>query len=255
MTDSDADLGVLAQDLIYAGLDAMRSSADLDLCAYLHVAPEQGPQLFLEAPALAGVDPTEAFNLFAALRDALEREGSDEEAIGIGRYEAVAVRTRGPASRGLHVAGRTGRGLEEAQRDTVARLARRFGDLTHALETIAGPAVPSGAVPSALRVSVQTGEGRARAEVEVSGAARPGLGEAATPVRAVASAAIDAVDAALKLVDAVEGEIGGERAVLVVLSDPLGRAAIGASLLGEGADALAAAAGAALDATVRLATP
>lgn len=248
MTELPPESGVLVQDLIYAGLDAIRSAAGLDLCAYLHVAPDQGPQLFLETPSLAGVDPTEAFNLFTALRDALEREGGDEEAVGIGRYEAVAIRTRGPSSRGLHVAGRRGHGLGAEEREVVVRLARRFGTLAHHIESTD----TRGRGPVATRVTVETAEGHARAEVEVSGAARVGTAEAPTPVRAVASAALGAVDDGLKLVDAVEGEIGGERAVLVVLTDALGRSAIGASLLGEGADTLAAAAAAALDAAARL---
>jgi len=61
------------------------------------------------------------------------------------------------------------------------------------------------------------------------------------------------VDASLKLRDTAEGDIGGERAVLVLLSDGSDRPALGATLIDQHApDALRATAGAALEAAQRL---
>ncbi|HEV2686639.1 MAG TPA: hypothetical protein VGW79_08370, partial [Actinomycetota bacterium] len=82
---------------------------------------------------------------------------------------------------------------------------------------------------------------------------RTGTGEAPTAPRAVALAVIDAVDASLKLRDTAEGDIGGERAVLVLLMDSADRPALGATLIDQTAsDALRATASAALDAALRL---
>ncbi|MGH2783946.1 MAG: hypothetical protein ACRDJ1_01655, partial [Actinomycetota bacterium] len=81
---------------------------------------------------------------------------------------------------------------------------------------------------------------------------RTGTAEAPAAPRAVALAVIDAVDQSIKLGEAIEGEIGTERAVLVLLSDERGRSVIGASLCGTGSDPLQATAAATLDAASRL---
>ena len=88
------DAGLIVQDVVYAGLEAMRAAVPLDLCAYLHATDDQGPQLFLGAPDLASIEPTEAFSLFNALRDALHdpHEG-DETMLVIAGAAAAAVST------------------------------------------------------------------------------------------------------------------------------------------------------------------
>jgi hypothetical protein len=96
---------------------------------------------------------------------------------------------------------------------------------------------------------------RARAEVSApfGDEIRTGTGEAATAPRAVALAVIDAVDASFKLRDTVEGEIGGERVVLVLLSDQSETLSLGAAMIDQAAsDALRATATAALEAAERL---
>lgn len=240
------------QELVYAGLDAMRSAVPLELCAYLHTAEGQGPQLFLGAPALSEVDPTQAFTLFSALRDTLEARPS-EGAIPLGGYNAVPFYSSGPRSRGLHVAGRRTSPLEDPERAVVGRLARAVAGIAHALE--APERAPRPPHPSApVRVAVEVVGGRARAEVAApfGDEVRTGLGEESSPQRAVAAAVIDAVDASLKLVEANQGEFGGESAVLVLIADQLGRVQIGAALVGETADALQATALAAIEAATRL---
>lgn len=243
------EAGVLAQELVYAGLEALAAVTPLDLCAYLHVAADEGPQLFLKAPSLSTVDPTEAFTLFTALRDALDSEHPEEHPVPIAGHAALAVRTHGTASRGMHVAGRRAGPLEERERQTIAGLARRFADVAHALESLEAPAPR----PVVARVSLETLGGRARAEVEVASgaAARTGSAEATTPPRAVAAAALDAVDPGLKLVDCADDEIAGERAVLALIADGTGAPSIGCALVGEAADVLRAAAEAAIDAASR----
>src|SRR5437870_3766656 len=148
-----ADAGVMLQDIVYAGLEALRAAIPLDLCAYLHATEDQGPQLFLGSPDLGSIDSTEAFSLFSALRDALHDPHEGDETMLLGGYLAV----------------------------------------------------------------------------------------------------IDAVDASFKLRDTVEGEIAGERAVLVLLSDQADKVSLGAALVDRSAsDALRATASAALEAAQRL---
>src|SRR5205809_5878889 len=86
-----ADAGVMLQDVVYAGLEAMRAAVPLDLCAYLHATDDQGPQLFLGAPDLASIEPTEAFSLFNALRDALHDPHEGDETMLLGGFLAIAV--------------------------------------------------------------------------------------------------------------------------------------------------------------------
>ena len=50
---AEADPGLFVQRIVYAGLDAVRTVAALDLCAYVHAATGFGPQLYLRAPDLS----------------------------------------------------------------------------------------------------------------------------------------------------------------------------------------------------------
>ncbi|MGZ4126813.1 MAG: hypothetical protein ACXVQY_00670 [Actinomycetota bacterium] len=249
------DIGVVVQEIVYAGLEALKAAVPLDLCAYLHAAADQGPQLFLGSPDLASIDPSEAFSLFSALRDALGDTHEGDETMLLGGYLAVAVSSEGPHSRGLHVVGRRETPFEETERATIARLARSVAAIVHRVERPQRPPLPPDAAGSPIRVAVETLQDRARAEVSApfGDEIRTGTGEATTASRAVALAVIDAVDASLKLRDAVDGEVGGERAVLVLLSDQRENLAVAAALVEQhGGDTLRATAAAALDAAQRL---
>jgi len=245
------EAGLVIQDLVYGGLEALAAAMPLDLSAYLHAAGDLGPQLYLSKPSLAEMDATEAFNVFSALRDALEDEHEGDEIILLGGYLAVGVSSRGRYSRGLHVIGRRERALEEHERELAVKLCRSFGRATHTLE-MAGEHPRT--VPTAARVTVELAGDMTRAEVAVPllGEIRTGTAEAPSAPRAVALAVIDAVDQSLKLGEAIEGEISSERAVLVLLADERGRNALGAALCGAGADPLQATATATLDAASRL---
>ena len=250
-----ADAGLMVQDVVYAGLEAMRAAVPLDLCAYLHATEDQGPQLFLGAPDLASIDPTDAFSLFTALRDALQDPHEGDETMLLGGYLAIAVSTEGPASRGLHVVGRHETPFEPEERAVIGRLAESLGRLVHSVEQPHGTAQPRSNAGAPIRVAVEMLADRARAEVSApfGDEIRTGTGEAPTAPRAVALAVIDAVDASLKLRDTAEGDIGGERAVLVLLTDGADRPALGATLIDQtSSDALRATASAALDAALRL---
>lgn len=256
------EAGVVSQDVIYASLDALRASARLDLCAYLHAASGHAPQLFLGTPDLSTIEPNEAFALFSALRDALEHEHPGDETMLLGGYLAMGVSTEGSGSRGLHVAGRRDTPLEEQERGILARIAQSIGSVIHHLETgpvhagSADPEVPFLRTP--VRVAVETVQGRAHAEVSVAfgDEIRTGVADGTSPVRAVAAAVLEATDATFKLLDAEEGDLGGERVILILVADQWDRRAMGAELITRERDHLATAAAATLDAASRLsATP
>lgn len=252
MIQPQGETGLVIQDLVYSGLEALGAAMSLDLCAYLHAAGDLGPQLYLSRPSLAEMDATEAFNLFSALRDTLEDEHEGDEIILLGGYLALAVTTRGRFSRGLHVIGRRDRSLEDAETTMAVKLCRSFGRAAHTLEGAPDRPRPT---PTPARVAVELVGDLTRAEVAIplGGEIRTGTAEAPSAPRAVALAVIDAVDQSLKLGEAIEGEIGTERAVLVLLSDERGRSVLGSALCGAGSDPLQATAAAALDAASRLA--
>lgn len=134
------------QELIYAGLDALRTGRDgIELAAYLHASGGTGPQLFLAAPTLESLRPNQAFDLFIALRDALQRPdaaGLDGGAEGgesvedLGGFHALTVVTAGPSSRGLHAVGRRSAPMTGADRAVLAPLARTLGRVNHRLEEV-----------------------------------------------------------------------------------------------------------------------
>jgi hypothetical protein len=250
-----ADAGLLIQDIVYAGLEALRAAVRLDLCAYLHATEDQGPQLFLGTPDLASIDPTEAFALFSALRDALEDAHEGDETMLLGGYLAVVLSSDGPRSRGLHVVGRKETPFEDGERATVTALSKAVGAIVHAMERPESIEAVQMTAGAPIRVAVEMLQDRARAEVAApfGDEIRTGSAEAASAPRAVALAVVDAVDASLKLRDTIEGDIGGERAVLVLLSDATERVELGSALIDrETSDALRATASATLQAAQRL---
>jgi hypothetical protein len=250
-----SEAGLLIQEVVYSGLEAITSVIPLDFCAYLHATGDLGPQLYLTKPTLAEMDATEAFNLFSALRDTLQDDHEGDETILLGGYLAVAVSTRGKYSRGLHVIGRRDVSLDDHERELAMKLCRSFGRTAHTLEAATDHPKKT-AAPVVARVAVEMVGDLTRAEVAVpmQGEIRTGTAEAPSAPRAVALAVIDAMDQSLKLGEAIEGEIASERAVLVLLADERGRSALGSALCGAGADPLQATASAAIEAASRLGT-
>lgn len=141
-TDPEAapELDLSVQELIYAGLEAVEAALAVDLCAYLHVSGDFGPQLFLSSPALASLDPSQAFDLFCALRDALDwaalqNEEVTERVVELAGFSAVTIATTGLGSRGLHAVGRKVRPLMDQERAVALKLCRALGVACHRLET------------------------------------------------------------------------------------------------------------------------
>jgi hypothetical protein len=218
-------LGV--QTLAYAGLDAVLAVHSLDLCAYLHVGSELGPQLYLRRPTLGALDPAEAFSLFGALRDLLDEPGDGP--LTVAGFEAVAIASRGPASRGLWVAGTKDRPLDPAARRASSELGRAMMLLCHEAERVNTGAQE----PSIVRVSTETTAEGVRAEVAVltPTGEQVGRGEAGAPLAAVAWASLAAVDPSVKLLAAEEDVIDQTRVVLVLLRDGNGRTTVGSALV------------------------
>ena len=251
------DGGLLVQTIVYAGLEALRAAVPLDLAAYLHETPDQGPQLFLGAPTLADIDPTAAFNLFAALRGGLGSQRDGEE-LDVPGYRAIAITTGGAVSKGVHVLGRRASAPTPDERAGLVRLAHTFAALGHSVEQ-----APPGAAPAngdglrriaPVRVVVETVPGGAEATVTIDIDGRPvtQTAHASGTARAVATAAVACVDPSLKVVEAGEEQIGGARAVLALIAATDGRQMLGTSLIDDQTDSLRATSIAALDAAERL---
>jgi hypothetical protein len=240
-----SDLGVVIQDVIYAGLDALLAAMPLDLCAYLHLAEATGPQLYLRTPDLSSMDANECFALFGALRDALDANDEDDNPLEVRGFQALRMNTPGARSRGLHVVGRRAEALDERERELAVRLSHALGAATHALEAVGPPS----AEPT-LRLSVEVVEGGPQADItlEAGGETRTGRGIAESPFEAVARAVLDAFRGEFQLVHAGLQEAGGERVALVIIDDVQGERALGSAL---GQDPLQATATAALEAVGR----
>ncbi|MCU1463946.1 MAG: hypothetical protein JWO37_4021 [Acidimicrobiales bacterium] len=202
------------------------------------------------------MEANEAFHLFANLRDLLTAdlpEEGDVEMAGLIGCRAVTLRTEGSRSKGLWVLGRRADTMAEHEQARSMALARALGAVCHAVEAASGVAdAIAEAMAEPLRVLVTTSGGQAEAEVAVGLAAevRTGHGRDESPLAAVARATIDTVDPAIELVHAADDELGGERAVLVVVRRGEDHTAIGAAL--SGTDPLRATAAAALQAAANL---
>jgi len=240
MTEEAPALGV--QSIAYAGLDALLIAVPLELCGYLHVGQDAGPQLYLRRPRLADLEPNDAFRLFSTIRDQLDESGTDARRVQVDGFDAVMEGSSGPNSRGLWVAGRHDAAITESDAAVVGALGRAVMGVCHAAEAVA----IGNASASVVRVTIETSDDGMQAEVALdhAGQERVGRGGASTALSAVASATLDAIDPSLKLVAADEDAISESRAVLVLVRDGLGRSSVGASLIGG--DPLRAAATAAV---------
>jgi hypothetical protein len=241
-----SDLGLVIQDVIYAGLDALLAAMPLDLCAYLHLAEGTGPQLYLRTPDLSSMDANECFALFSALRDALDANEEDDTPVEVRGFHALSMNTPGSRSRGLHVVGRRTEILDEHESRLAGRLSHALGAATHALEAVGPPA----AEPT-LRLSVEVVEGGPQADIalDAGGQTRTGRGTAESPFEAVALAVLDAFRGEFQLVHAGLQEAGSERVALVIVEGVQGGRGLGSAL---GQDPLQATAAAALEAVRRL---
>jgi hypothetical protein len=240
------DLGLVIQDVIYSGLDALLAAMPLELCAYLHLTEGAGPQLYLRTPDLSSMDANECFALFGALRDALDANEQDDRPLEVRGFHAISMNTPGARSRGLHVVGRRADELDEHERNLAGRLAHAMGAATHSLEAIGPPADEP-----TLRLSVEVVEGGPQADIslEAGGQTRAGRGSAESPFEAVALAVLDAFSEDYELAHAGLQEAGGERVALVIVQCPGAGRGLGSAL---GQDPLQATAAAALEAVRRL---
>jgi hypothetical protein len=239
MSDGSASL-LTVQSVAYAGLDVLLSALPLDLCAYLHVGEQLGPQLYLRRPTLSELDPADAFRLFSSLRDLLDAAPAEDVRCRIEDFEALIAVSAGRNSRGLWVAGRHDEALGEDDGAVVTDLGRAIMGVCHAAETTAIDRAPS----TIVRVTVETSDTGMRAEVAVDHEGREVIGQADAPtaLAAVAWATLEAVDPSLKLVAADEDGVDDTRVVLVLVRDATGRSSVGASLADGGPLRAAAAA-------------
>lgn len=210
-------------------LDGLVNTMRLDLCAYVHAEASVEPELFLRAPALATLGPQRAWTLFRALRQAVDKERSDDQFDAAG-LRGLVVATGGSQSTGVFALARVD-DLTERERIVAERFCSSFGRAVHQLTgdrlTMAGDAP----------VTVEIHEARdsilARVLVQTDGAQRPGAGRADTRVEAVTRAVIDAtgVDAVFRY--ASEVSHGGEHAAVVLLEATGGGVALGSAMLRE----------------------
>ena len=237
------------EEVARAGLAAVHAVVELDLCAYLHVAEGTGPRLFLRNPTLESLGPTEAFELLTALNGLL-----DARVVGpatIGQYAAVALRSEGAWSRGVHAGGRAGRLLSDVEVATLTRLFAALGEACHAAETAAA-AVPLR--PTRVLVDLAADEARADVWLPSATGERRGSARARTPVFAVAAATMDALSAQhLQLVHVAERFVGGVSITVVVLRADALRDVVGAAVRDD--DPMHAAAAATLEAVRQAPVP
>jgi hypothetical protein len=251
-----ADTNILQQDLVYAGLDAILATLPLDLCAYLHAAVDGGPQLYMRRPDLAAMDPSDAFDLFTALRHTLDAGRDVDAIITIGGFNALAVTTQGAVSAGLHVVGRRGGALSDEEQRVASGLCRSLGTASNALDAAmhgdddsARDVVPV-ATPLRITVSIEGAEPEVEVTLALGSDVLVGRASDPSPAAAVVLAVLDAVGHDAQLTRAGEGRIGDELVLVVELTDGRGRRAFGVSERGK--DPLQSSAQATLDAVARL---
>jgi hypothetical protein len=222
---------LVLQRVVYAGLDALRLVLAPDLCACLHAGATESPQLYLRSPDLSSLSATEAFTLFSGLRDLLEADEPATTGRTVAGYTAVVRATSGQASRAVWAIGRWDGSFDPYQEEVAVELINGVGAVAHALDDAAAPEEAG----NTIRVAVDSQGDRTHAQVwiPVGGSVQSASSDGPSPTIAVAQATRATVNPALKLGNVAEDVIDGERAVLVLVRDVNGRAALGCALCGE----------------------
>jgi hypothetical protein len=204
----------------------------LDLCAFVHQESGREPVLFLRSPALATLGPQRAWTLFAALRDGVTRERSDES-FDVAGLRGLLVATGGSRSAGLFALARVD-DLTDRERAVAHRFCSSFGRAVHQL---AGDRLRQ-AETEDRTVAVEIHEARdsilARVQLEVDGRVLPGTGRSDTRVEAVTRAVIDAHPTQPVFRYASEVSHGDEHAAVVLLESTEGAVALGSAVTQDG---------------------
>ena len=238
---------IALQDVAYSGLDAVRAVLPVDLCAYLHVSPGLGPQLYLRAPDLSTLDANAAFGLFGSLRDVLGAAQLGVQRLEVGGFQSVVLLSEGEVSRGLFVFGRRDGAITDEDTEVIAPLCAAIGVAAHALESAVQPPVDL----ASIKVIVGSGPGgvtSAEVLVPVGPDVRRATAEGPTSLDAAAAATVAALEPDLTLVGVAPVQVAGHEAVVVLVRDADNQMVAGIALTGS-LDPAEAAALAAAEAT------
>jgi hypothetical protein len=220
----------LRDDLVGALLDGLANTMALDLCAYLHAGPGEDPHLFLQAPSLDAIGAARSYDLFDALRRALEAGTSEPDWRAAG-YRGVSVATLGDGSRGAWAVARD-EGISVAEREVATRFCRSFGRAVHQLDGAASPTTTL-ATPVLVRAHRARDSVLAEVEVRLGDQIRPGHGRAGTRVEAITRAVLVAAGRHVTFRYASEVAHEGEHAAVVLLENRDHAVSLGSALSPE----------------------
>ena len=165
--------------LVESGLDLLQRSVGADICAYVHGSEARRPHLWLRSGPGAALGAAEWVELGVAAVGVVLGQVRMPRSLRLGRTELLAVPTRGAGSSGVHLLGRSDRGLTDHERTVAIHLVQAFGEALHGL--LPEQEGFEGTGPEALPAPVETPVATA-ALVET-----PAAGTGLTPARAPAA--------------------------------------------------------------------
>ncbi len=125
----DGETAEAVDELVRLGFDLLEATIPVDVCGYLHLVRGAGPRLV----ARGAVDADALFEMGHTLGLAIEEPGARSVLTVAGR-QALAVRTEGPQSTGLHVVAPVGGWFEDPHLALVERVCVAVGSACHLLE-------------------------------------------------------------------------------------------------------------------------
>lgn len=213
--DGEAPGRSLRARLVHSALETLQSSGARALCGYLH-EPAGEPEVFLRAPEVRSLHPTQAYMLFSTLGAAAGRPGRHD--VSIQDLDATVVTSVDGERSGSFFFGDPT--LDDDERSRLAEFAEIYAPVLFTYDRAPG---------ADERVHLVLDQDGATSHAEVAVGGRTGFGSSLRSHDAIAAAAIDTVSSQTKLVSVGEVRGGDGATAFVVAAGGRGRLRMGAA--------------------------
>jgi len=225
VTDRVPPVQQLFATIVDASFDLIDELGHISLCLYLHAPHDDQPLLYIRAPNLAHLTPTETFRLMHTVT-MLSNGRKPTAAFRHGSLDGHYVRSIGGKSDGLFVFG----GIQE--KETARRItsvAQAFSRVLHQFHLDDNQDTTNASSPM---ISLGTDGSGVRIEATVRNEDRYAIGRAtaSNPTDAVALAVIDAIGPMYEFDEVRTLDLGRRSAVLAVLRDERGLLRLGLAI-------------------------
>lgn len=202
------------RSMVDASFQLVEERHDVALAAYLHVAHDDEPMLFLHRPTFSMLTPTTAFRLFHQIAQ-LSNSASQSGSFALEDWNGVYLRSSGALSDGIHLFAQTTHPFAPDVARSIERINGAAASVVHQVET----AHDVSDLPQ-VRLMVEVEDAKTTVEAIITdhdGTLRRGRGSARKAEEAVVRSVLDAMAASHRYEAVADVASNNGRAVLTTL--------------------------------------